>query len=81
MYIQCYSVAHLQNHCCSGNAIRYKYYELCVYSFLSYLASKSHILASYYTVICGLSGSTIFLHIISEWQIFRKKLFNLKPVF
>jgi hypothetical protein len=43
-------------------AISITYCELCVYS-LSYPACKAH--ASYYIVICGLSGCTIFFHIIS----------------
>jgi hypothetical protein len=35
----------------------------CVLLSLSYPARKAH--ALYYTVICGLSGSAIFFHIIS----------------
>jgi hypothetical protein len=46
---------------------------------LSYLARKAH--APYYIVICGLSGSNIFFHIISQRHDFRKKLLNIKCVF
>jgi len=44
---------------CSGKAISITYSE-CVFVAL---ASKTH--APYYIVICGLSGCTIFFHIIS----------------
>ena len=48
-------------HCCRGKAIRITSTE-CVCS-LSYPACNAH--APYYIVICGLSGSTVFFHIIS----------------
>ena len=55
-----------------------KYYILwvCVCS-LSYPLSTAH--ASYYIVICGLSGSTIFFH-INKGHDFRKNLLNKKGV-
>jgi hypothetical protein len=62
-YIKRSIVARSRNYCCCGTALSIKYSEyFFLYSCLSYAASKA--LASYYTVICGLSGSTIFFHII-----------------
>jgi hypothetical protein len=47
---------------------------------LSYPARKAH--AQYYIVICGPSGSTIFLHITSQMALFsEKRLMNIKYVF
>jgi len=37
-----------------------------------YPAYKVH--APYYTVVCGLSGSTTFSFIISQWHDFREKV-------
>jgi hypothetical protein len=54
--------ARSRNHCCRGKALIIKHYAY-VFSSLSYPACKAH--APYYIVICGLSGSTIFFHIIS----------------
>jgi len=42
---------------------------VCVVCNLSYPARKEHV--PYYTVICGLSGSTIFFHIIRNQHDFR----------
>ena len=60
---------YLRNHCCCGSSIRITYPE-CVCN-LSYPAHNVH--ALYYTVICGLSDSTTFLHIISYTAQFLKK--------
>jgi hypothetical protein len=55
--------AHSRNHCWSKRTVSITYTEsVCVCS-LSYTAFKAH--APYYTVICGLFGSTIFFHIMS----------------
>jgi hypothetical protein len=38
--------------------------SVCLYSYLSYPAYKAH--ASYYIVICGMSGCTTFFDIVSK---------------
>jgi hypothetical protein len=50
--------ARSRNHCCRGKAISVTYSE-----YASIALVKAHVL--YYIVICGLPGSTMFLHIIS----------------
>jgi hypothetical protein len=52
-----------------------------MYPLLSYPASNAH--APYYIVICGLSGITIYFHIISKMVRFSggEELFNIKWVF
>ena len=52
---------------------------MCVCS-LSYPTSNAH--ASYYVVVCGLPGSTIFFDIVSQTaRFFLKELLNIKCVF
>ena len=46
---------------------------------LSYLPTTAY--APYYIAICGLSGSTVFFHIISRKVIFSGKKSNIKCVF
>jgi hypothetical protein len=56
-----------------------KYYILIVgVGSLSYPARKAH--APYYIVICGLSGSTIFLTLSHKRHDLRKKILNIKCV-
>ena len=56
-----------------------KYYILWVYVWnLRYLAWHVHVLC--YNIICGLSVSTKFSHVILQMMIFRKKLWNIKCV-
>jgi hypothetical protein len=52
---------------------------MCLYSCLCYPGSTAHV--PYYIVISGLSGSTIFFHILINGTIFGKKLLNMKCVF
>ena len=54
--------ARSRNHCCRVKVIKYYIFWVCVCS-LSFPACKAH--APDYIVICGLSGSTTFFHIIS----------------
>ena len=62
MHVACNNEARSSSHCCSGKAINVTH-SACVCS-LSYPACKAH--APYNILICGLSGSTIFLRIFSE---------------
>jgi len=57
MYVQRNIDLRSRNHRCRGQALNIKYY-VCLYSRLIHLACKAR--ASYYIVICGLCGSTIF---------------------
>ena len=64
------------NHRCSEKAISVTYSE-CVFVALGIHHAKHRC----HTVICGLSGSTMFFHIISYTALFSKKLLNTKYVF
>ena len=58
------------NHCCSGKTISNTYCECgCV----SVALVIQHAIRMRHIVICGLSCSTIFFHVISKRQDFRKK--------
>jgi len=60
---------HLCNHCCSGKAISITYFE-CV----SVNLGIQHAMCMHHIVISGLSGSTVFFHIISLTAGFLKKM-------
>jgi len=69
MYISCNNDACLRNHCHHGKVISIIYPAHV--SSLSYLACKTHM--PYYNVICDLSGSTTFFHILSKMKQFLGK--------
>jgi hypothetical protein len=58
----CNNEALVRNYCCSGKAIRTTYSEFVSVCSLDYPACNTHVLS--YIVICGLSGFTVFFHII-----------------
>ena len=60
MYVQRNMQVHSCNHCYCGKAIPITYSE-CVFVALD----TQHVMGMNLIVTCGLSGSTIFLHIIS----------------
>jgi len=60
VYLQLNNEAHSGNRCCSGKATSIRYPE---YAFLA--LGIQHEMRMRHIVICDLSGSTIFLHIIS----------------
>jgi hypothetical protein len=60
-----------------GNTISTIIFRMCVRS-LSYSACKEH--SPHYIVICGLSESTTFFHIVSNGKIFGGKLLKIKCV-
>jgi hypothetical protein len=54
--------------------------SVCLYSYPRYATCKLHV--PYYTVICGLHGSTLFFpQYFINHMIFGKKLLNIKCVF
>ena len=69
MHVYCNIEACSHNNYCHGKAIIITYSK-CVCSF-SYPACKEH--APYYIVICGLTVSTIFSHIMSQMAQFSEK--------
>jgi len=60
MYVEHNIEAHLCNHCCCGKAITITHYD-CVFVDLG----VQHAMHMHNIVICDLSGSAIFFHIIS----------------
>jgi len=54
--------ARSHNQCYRGKSKKYYIFQVCVCGF-SYPACKAH--ASHYIVICGLSVSTVYFHIVS----------------
>jgi hypothetical protein len=62
MYVLSNMDTRSRNHCCCGKAVL-NTVGVRVYSCLIYVECTTH--ALYYIAICGLSGCTIFCHIIS----------------
>jgi hypothetical protein len=69
MYDQRHTEVRSRNQCCHGKAIRITYSE-CV--LVALVIQHVNRMEPYY-VTCGLSGSTIFSHIVSNGKIFGKK--------
>jgi hypothetical protein len=67
----CNSEERLRNYGCSGKALNYYIFWVCVCS-LSYPACKVHALG--YVDVCGLSGSATFFRIISKKVRFFRKI-------
>jgi hypothetical protein len=57
------------NHFCRRKAISIKYSD-----FVSVALGGQHAMCTRYVAICGLPPCTIFFHIISQRQYFRKKI-------
>jgi hypothetical protein len=66
--VQCNTETRSCKHSCSGKAMRITYCE-CVFVALAI----EHVVLMRHFVICGLSGSTIFSHIISQTARFSKE--------
>jgi hypothetical protein len=65
------------NHCCIGKATSIKYSE-CLFVALG----RPHAMRMHRIVICGLSGSTMLFHVISQAECLSgKRLLNTKWVF
>ena len=61
MYVQRNTEARSQNRSCRGKDVTFTYYES-----MSVAVVIQHAMRMRRIVICGLSGSTIFVHIISQ---------------
>jgi hypothetical protein len=73
MYVYHNTCARLPDHSCSAKTISIAYSE-CV--FVALLIQ--HAMRMRHTVVCVLSGCTIFLHIISQMAILKKKVTKRK---
>jgi hypothetical protein len=62
MYVQCNIVARSRNHCHREKAISITYSECLSVAFVNQQAKR---MCCIIIVICALSGSTLFFHIIS----------------
>ena len=71
MFVLCNTEARSRNYCFRGKSISITYFER-VSVALVIQNSKAH--ASYYILICRMSDSTIFFHIISQTERFYEKI-------
>jgi hypothetical protein len=76
MYVKRNTEVHSLNQCCHGKALQITYYSECV----SVTSVIQHAML-YYTLTCGLFGSTTFFCIIPYMALFSgKNLLNIKSV-
>jgi hypothetical protein len=79
MYVYRHLKARWCNRCCSGKAMSVTYYE-----HVFVVLGIQHAMRMRLVLICGLPGSKIFVHIISQRERFskkKKKLLDIKCVF
>jgi hypothetical protein len=76
MYVQGNNGACSCNQCCIGKTISIAYSECAFAAIVIHHATRMR-----HIVICGLSGSTVYFHIISQTARFRGGLLNMKCEF
>jgi hypothetical protein len=75
MHIQCNIEVRSCNHCCCGKAVNITYSE---FVFITFAIQHEILVCMHHIVTCGLSGYTIFFHIISQMTLFLIKVNQYK---